>query len=138
MRINPALIVAVAVFIVAFLVFVIVKMVGARRLQASTERAEKPVSALPKTSLGKWSVGLAITLILFLVLMVVLDPFSPGVNPVLAVVFKIIFAGMTGGVFVTGLISLIKRKERSVLVFMSMALGLWFLAQAVWLLMGLE
>ena len=138
MRINPALITAVAVFIVAFLVFVIVKVVGTRRRQASTGREEKPVSALPQTSSGKWSVGLAIALILFFVLMLVLNPFGPGFNPVLAVVFKIIFAGMTGAVFVTGLISLIKRKERSILVFVSMALGLWFLAQAVWLLLGLE
>ena len=65
MRINPALITAVAVFIVAFLVFVIVKVVGARRRQAFTGREEKPVSALPKTSLCIWSVGLAIALILF-------------------------------------------------------------------------
>ena len=98
-------------------------------------------SVSPKTSLGRWSVGLAIASILFFVLSEVLTGFEvlgPGFNPVLAVILTIISAGILGAAFVTGLISIIKRKERSVLVFVSMALGLWFLAQAVWLLLGLE
>lgn len=61
---------------------------------------------------------------------------GPRFNPVLAIVLKIIFAGMPGAVFVTGLISMIKRKERSVLVLVSMALGLWFLIGGVWHLLG--
>ena len=137
--INPIPI-AFAVVIVAFLVFVIAKEVGAHRRQASTGREEMHISVLPKTSLGKWSVGLAIAFILFFILLLILtgsNPFGPGTNPVLAVVLKIIFAGMSGAIFITGLISIIKRKERSVFVFVSMALGLWFLIGGVGLLIGL-
>jgi len=137
---NPALIAVVAVVVAAFLVFVIAKVVGAHRRQASTKREDTPISVLPKTSLGRWSVGLAIAFILFFFLMVVLTgwTFGPGFNPVLAVVLKIILAGMPGAVFVTGLISMIKRKERSVFVLVSMAVGLWFLTMAVWLLLGFD
>ena len=137
--INPALIAVVAVVIVAFLVFLIAKVVGAHRRQVSTERKETPISVLPKTSLGKWSVGLAIAFILFLVLVGTLTAgftFSPGFNPVLAVVLKIILAGMPGAVFVTGLISMIERKERSVIVLVSMIVGLWFLIGGIWLGLG--
>jgi hypothetical protein len=142
--INPALIAVVAVVIAIFLVFVIAKVIGAHRRQASTRREEMPISVfsisgLPKTSLGRWSVGLTTALILFFFLLVGLtgfDPFDPGFNPVLAVVLKIILAGMPGAAFVTGLISLIKRKERSVFVLVSMALDLWFLTAAVWLGLG--
>ena len=140
---NPALIAVVAVVVAAFLVFVIAKVVGAHRRQASTKHEEMPISVLPisvlpKTSLGRWSVGLAIAFILFFFLMVDLTgwTFGPGFNPVLAVVLKIILAGMPGAAFVTGLISMIKRKERSVFVLVSMALGLWFLTAAVWLGLG--
>ena len=142
MFINPALIAVVAVVIAVFLVFVIVKVVGAHRRQTSTGREEMPISVLPisilpKTSLGKWSVGLVTAFILLFFLIGVLtgsDPF--GFNPVLAVVFKIIFAGMPVAILVTGLISMIKRKERSLLVLVSMVIGLWFLTSAVWLLAG--
>jgi len=136
--INPAFIAVVAVVIAVFLVFLITKVVRAHRRQVSTGRKEMLISVLPKTSLGRWSVGLAIAFLLFFYLMAALTgwTFGPGFNPVLAVVLKIIFAGMPGAVFVTGLLSMIKRKERSVFVLVSMALGLWFLIAAVWLLIG--
>jgi uncharacterized protein YacL len=139
--INPALIAVVAVIVAVFLVFLIAKVVGARRRQVFTERRETPISFLPKTSLGKWSVGLAIALILVLVLVGILTAgftFGPGFNPVLAVVLKIILAGMPGAVFVTGLISMIKRKERSIIVLVSIALGFWFMIGGVWHLLGGE
>ena len=128
-RINPALIAVVAVVIVAFFVFVIAKVVGAHGRQASTGREEMHISVLPKTSLGRWSVGLAIAFILFLVLLFEVltgfNPFAPGFNPVLAVVLKIVLVGISGAAFVTGLISMIKKRERSVLVFVGMAIALW-------------
>jgi len=88
------------------------------------------ISILPKTSLGRWSVGLAIANILFFVLAEVLtgfEQFGPGSNLVLAVALTIILASMSGAAFITGLISMIKRKERCVFVFVSTALGLYFL-----------
>ena len=135
--VNPALIALVAVVAAIFLVFVIAKVARAHRRQASTERKETPISVLPKTSLGIWSVGLTIAFILLFFLIGVLtgsDPF--GFNPILAVVFKIIFAGMPLAILVTGLTSMIKRKERSIVVLVNMVVGLWFLFAAVWLGLG--
>lgn len=47
-------------------------------------------------------------------------------NPVLTVVLVIILVGTSGASLVTGLISVIKRKERSVLVFVTMFLAFWY------------
>jgi len=141
-RINPAIIALVAVVIAAFLVFVIAKVVGSHRRQASTERKEMIISVLPKTFLGKWSVGLTIVFMLFFVLIGLLldslgfDPFGSGTNTALAVFLKIIYVGLPGAVLATGLISMIKRKERSVLVLVSMVIGLWFLIGGIWLGLG--
>ena len=140
--VNPALIAVVAVVVAVLLVFIIAKVGGAHRRQASTERKEMLISVLPKTSLGRWSVVLTIAFILFFFLAIFLSGLAgfellgPGFNPPLAVVFKIIYAGIPGAVLVTGLTSMIKRSERSVLVLVSMAIGLWFLTSAVWLLLG--
>jgi hypothetical protein len=129
--INPALIALVAVVIAVFLVFVIAKVVGAHRRQASIERKEMLISVLPKTSLGIWSVGLAIAFILSFVLAQVLSGLAgvellgSGFDPVLAVILNIVFIGTSGAAFVTGLISMIKKRERSVLVFMGMVISLW-------------
>jgi multidrug transporter EmrE-like cation transporter len=99
------------------------------------------ISILPKTSLGRWSVGLVIASALFFVLAEVLtgfELFGSGFNPVLAVVLTIILAGILGAASATGLISIIKNKERSVLTFVSTAIALWGLIGAVGsLVMGL-
>ena len=92
------------------------------------------VSVLPKTSLGRWSVGMAIANVLFFVLAEVLtgfEPFGPGFNLVFAIALTIILAGISGVAFVTGLIGMMKRKERSIFVFVSTALGLYGLIGAV-------
>ena len=89
------------------------------------------ISILPKSSLGRWSVGLTIAFILSFVLAQVLSGLAgvellgPGFNPVLAVILNIVFIGMSGAAFVTGLISMIKERERSVLVFVGMLISLW-------------
>jgi len=122
--INPVLIV-VAVVIVAFFVFVIAKVVGAHRRQASAWR-EMGISVLPKTTLGKWSVGLAIAFILSFLLAEVLYGHNPDSNQVPDVVLAIIFVGIGGAAFITGLISVIKHKERSILTFIAMAITFWW------------
>ena len=84
-------------------------------------------SVLPKTSLGKWSVSLTAACIVLLVLLVVL---------VGGVGFGVVKPGslgawMLGSAFVisdiaalvTGLISIIKTKERSILAFLSVFLA---------------
>jgi len=85
------------------------------------------ITILPKKALGWWSVGLAILFIFFLVAPV----FSVlrlggvarqiGLSPgqLKGVVFLI--AGISS--LITGLISIIKSKERSILVFLAMLIG---------------
>jgi hypothetical protein len=88
------------------------------------------VITLPKTPLGKWSTGLAVASILFFALCQVLIPFEPSdprFNPVPALAAVIIATVLSGATLVTGLISIIKSKERSVIVFVGTAIGLWFL-----------
>jgi membrane associated rhomboid family serine protease len=84
-------------------------------------------SIWPKSLLGRWSAGLAIVFILLLVLSGVLTGLGgvgPGpVGPILGVTF-----GTSGiAALVTGLISIIKGKERSLLVFVAVAVGLFVL-----------
>ena len=131
--INPVFIAVAAVVIVAFLLFLVSRLVAARRRQASTAREEVPITLLPKTSLGRWSLGLAIASIV--VFVVAAGPFREQwglneneelVNPVLTVVLTIIIVGTSGADLVTGLISVIKRKERSVLVFLGMLITFWW------------
>ena len=131
--INPALIAVAAVVIVAFLFFVISRVVGARRRQASTAREEVPITLLPKTSLGRWSLGLAIaSIVVFVVAAGLLndrwglDENGDLINPVLTVVLTIILVGIAGAALVTGLVGAIKRKERSVLVFLGMLITFWW------------
>ncbi len=86
------------------------------------------ISVLPKTSFGRWSVGLVIASVLFFALSDVLTgfkPFGTGFNLVLALAQTIVLAGILGVASTTGLISMIKNKERSVLTFVSTAIALW-------------
>ena len=88
------------------------------------------IAILPKTPLGKWATGLAVAAILFFALGGFLFPFEPSdprFKSVLALAVIIAVAGISGAALVTGLISMIKSKERSVVAFMSTAIGLWFL-----------
>jgi hypothetical protein len=88
------------------------------------------ITILPKTPLGRWSVGLAIAFILFYVLAEVLYGFEvlgPGLNPALGNALAIVVAGIGVAAFVTGLISIIKSKERSILVFLTTAIGFYSL-----------
>jgi multisubunit Na+/H+ antiporter MnhC subunit len=121
-----------AVVIVAFLLFLVSRVVGVRRRQASAAREEVPITLLPKTSLGRWSLGLAIASIV--VFVVAAGPLREQwglneneelVNPVLTVVLTIILVGIAGAALVTGLIGAIKRKERSVLVLLGMLIAFW-------------
>ncbi len=81
------------------------------------------ISILPKSSLGRWSVGMAAVFILLFMLSSVLTGLGgvgPGpLGPIIGVAF-----GISGiATLVTGLISTIKSKERSILVFLAMLVG---------------
>jgi len=93
------------------------------------------ISILPKTSLGRWSVGLAAAIILVAGLLFVLvypaelelglGPSSVGLT-ILAVAY-----GISGiGAVVTGHISIVKSKEWSILVFLAVVIGLFALIGA--------
>lgn len=87
---------------------------------------------VPKTNLGKWSVGLIIALFAFFTLFQILVAsgqrggatfFS---NPLL--ILPLLFAGICGvAAFFTGIIGIIKRRERSVLVFLATVIGFFVL-----------
>jgi hypothetical protein len=95
------------------------------------------ITILPKTPLGWWSVGLVVANILFFVLsQVVLGP-GPDYNMALAYALTAIAMGIAVAAFITGLISMIKSKERSILVFLSTAIGLYSLMGGIVSLLGL-
>jgi len=95
------------------------------------------ISILPKSLLGWWSIGLVVANILFFVLsQVILGP-GPDYNMPLAYTLTIVLAGIAGAAFVTGLVSIIKSKERSILVFVAMAIGLYSLIGGTLSLLGL-
>jgi hypothetical protein len=92
------------------------------------------VTILPKTPLGRWSVVLGVVWILLLVLSeVILGP-GPDYNMALAYTLSIIDMGIAAAAFITGLISILKNKERSILVFLTTAIGLYGLIGVVSLL----
>ena len=96
------------------------------------------ISILPKSPLGWWSVGLAAA---FFLLFVLFQTFAasvrsnpvPNPGPPSPVILVGVVADYTSGIasFVTGLISIIKSKERAILVFSLVAVGLFAL---IWLL----
>lgn len=86
------------------------------------------ITILPKIPLGRWSVGLVIALIVLFAVV----PEAPGVEfTALGRALAIGFAGISGAAFVTGLVGIVKRRERSVLVFLTTAIGLFALIIAV-------
>jgi membrane-associated HD superfamily phosphohydrolase len=83
------------------------------------------ITILPKTPLGWWSVGLVIAII---VLFMVVPEVT---NRPLEVAASSGFACLATAALVTGLISIIKNKEPSILVFLTTAIGLLALIIAV-------
>jgi hypothetical protein len=96
------------------------------------------VTILPKTTLGWWSVSLVIaSLILFVLSVVILGP-GLDYNMTLGYTLTIVIAGISAAVFAMGLISIIKSKERSVLVFVAMLVGVYTLFGCITGLLGLQ
>jgi hypothetical protein len=86
------------------------------------------ITILPKTPLGRWSVGTAVVVILVALLDILLFKalnvleFKSG-----SIELRIFFValGLSGiGALLTGFISIIKSKERSILVFLALVIGL--------------
>ena len=86
------------------------------------------ITFLPKTPLGRWSVGLAAASVLLIVLLVVLGAFlgiAVGEGRFQLVANTISVAIMVSGIgaFISALVSIIKSRERSILVFLVLILG---------------
>ena len=82
------------------------------------------ISILPKTSLGKWSIGLAVLFILLSILFTVLTRLGGEPGPFALIFIANIAIGITFiAALITGLISVIKNKERSILVFLAVLVG---------------
>ena len=95
------------------------------------------ISVLSKTSLGWWSVGLCVaSILLFALFVVILGP-GPDYNMPLAYALTAVLTFISVAAFVTGLLSITKRKERAILVFVAMAIGLYSLVGGVVSLLGL-
>ncbi|MFH1236675.1 MAG: hypothetical protein V1685_07160 [Parcubacteria group bacterium] len=112
--------------------------------QMNVETTKNKLSFLPKTKLGKWSLGLIIAMPILLMLGGLLagsmyESVEAGnglvddltKRPLLAVAA---LSGALAGVmaFLTGLIAIIKQKERVILVYLSTLLG----ALLVWFILG--
>ncbi len=94
-------------------------------------------SLLPTTTLGKWSIGLGIALISFFILsfaIIILGHQTGGETFLdnLYIAIPMLLAGISG-IFglITGMIGILRYKERSVLVFLSAAAGLFVLLLVV-------
>ena len=105
--------------------------------------SKQPWSILPKTGLGQWSVGLIIAMPLLFIIgtsfATFLYPSVPAGGTIVADIAArpalalTMLAGMAAGIsaFITGLLAIIRRKERAWLVYLSGAIGallLFFLA----------
>ena len=82
------------------------------------------IGILPKSSLGRWSVGLAAAFILLSILFAVLTGLGgePGPFALIFLVNVVIDISFIAA-FITGLVSIIKSKERSVLVYLAVLVG---------------
>jgi len=90
------------------------------------------VHFVPKTTLGKWSVALTVAfIVLFMSFQLLVASGQRGGATFfsnLALSVPMLVAGISGvSAFFTGIISIVKRKERSVLVFMATVIGLFVL-----------
>ncbi len=99
---------------------------------------KQPWKIMAKTSLGYWSVGLIIAMPLLFILGFQFAKYSYPSIPAGGTIIEDIFArpalalsmvsGMAAGIsaFITGLIAIIRHKERALLVYVSSALGAFF------------
>ncbi|MFC1908759.1 hypothetical protein ACFLXD_02675 [Chloroflexota bacterium] len=88
-------------------------------------RRTAKVYFLPKTALGKWSIGLIVGFIVFFLLALLIDEVfrKYAIANTLA-----LLGGISGtSAFFTGIIGIIKNKDRSVIVFIATIIGFFIL-----------
>lgn len=96
------------------------------------------ITFLAKTKLGKWSIGLIIAFLAFIGIFLLFIALGERGGQTFFSNLKLALSGLSSAAsaiasFIVGLISIIKSKERSVLVFISSLIGflilLWVLAE---------
>ena len=85
---------------------------------------------LPKTALGKWSIGGAVLSIAFWLALLILR--TSGLGILLLVTILVGLSGLSA--FFTGIIGIIKSKDRSVIVFITTIMGFFIFLVVVSLL----
>jgi hypothetical protein len=90
------------------------------------------VTILPKTPLGKWSTGLVVAFVVLLVAFLLLVASGQRGGETffsnLVLTIPMLLAGTSGMLaFLTGLVGVIRNRERSLLVFLAMSIGLYVL-----------
>jgi hypothetical protein len=94
-------------------------------LQAVKDRR---ISIRPKSSLGRWAVGLAAAFILLSILFTVLTRLGGEPGPFALIFIANIAIGISFiAAFITGITSIIKSKERSTLVYLAVLAGFYAL-----------
>ena len=83
-----------------------------------------PVNFLPKTRLGKWSVGLIIAFFLFSSFRELIESLGQSALIQITIILTVVCGVAT---FFTGIIGIIKSKERSILVFLTTLMGFFLL-----------
>ena len=94
------------------------------------------ISILPKNALGWWSVGLAAAM--FLSSWVNVEIWHKYSNVALNNTLNVVVIGIAAAAFVIGVISIAKRKQGAILVFVSTAIGLVVMMGGIGALLGLE
>ena len=100
------------------------------------------INILPKTPLGRWSVGLAAACIVLLVLLVVLvgrlgiGVVKPGSLGAFMLGFAFVISDIAA--LVTGLVSIIKTKERSILAFLAVVITVLLTLFGLWIFISEE
>ena len=83
----------------------------------------------PKTALGKWSIGLIVGTVVFVLLAVLFDEIFRKLSIANTLM---LLAGISSiPAFFTGIIGIIKSKDRSVFVFIATIIGFFFLLISV-------
>ena len=95
------------------------------------------ITIIPKSILGRWSVSLATFYVLFFVLSEIIIGSGTDYNVNLAYTLTAVDAGIGLATFVTGLISILKSKERAFPVFLTTAIGLYGIIGGIGSLLGL-
>jgi hypothetical protein len=94
------------------------------------------MSFFPKSHPGIWSNLLCVAYILFFILSGALLGSGPDYNTVLAVSLTVVGASIAAASGVTGIISIVKNREKAVLVYLSTAVGLYCLMGCIVSLFG--